>query len=213
MSSTKVRSRSEQRNETRAAILEAAIELFSRKGYEGAATTEIARACNAPVPLIMYHFESKEGLWRAAVSEIYRRIERALDEGMAGLAGLEGEAALRTAVKVQITAIARHPEYMRLLLHEGAQHSERLVWLVETHQRRLSERSIELIRFAQYLGYAPDIDPMHAKYIYSGAFSLAIALAPEYEVMTGERLVDDAFIDRHIDACFEVLFQNRSRSG
>ncbi len=206
-------SRNEQKENTRAAVLEAAIEAFSKKGFEGTSTTEIAKASGAPVPLIMYHFQSKEGLWRAAVDEIFARVDTFMDKGMAAISAADGEEAIRAAVKVQISAIAAYPEYMRLILQEGAQKSDRLNWLVETHQRRMSDKYIEQIKAAQVLGFIPDMDPMHLKYILSGAFSFAIALAPEYEIITGRQVLNDQFIDQHIDACFSLLFRKPNASG
>ena len=206
----KIASRAEQKAQTRGAILEAAIDLFSRRGFDGTTTTAIGKACGAQVPLIVYHYGSKEHLWQAAVGEIYRRVRADVDAGLAGI-GEDAKPAerLRGAIRAQIGAVARNPAYMRLLLQEGTEDSDRLRWLVEHHQRRLSDESIELIRMAQQAGYLPEVDPMHAKYILSGAFSLAIALAPEYKVMTGENVVDEAFINRHVDVCFDLLFRTR----
>ncbi|HHY97757.1 MAG TPA: TetR/AcrR family transcriptional regulator [Firmicutes bacterium] len=44
-------------------ILQAAISLIARKGYEGTSVREIAEAANTTVPMIYYYFDSKEGLY------------------------------------------------------------------------------------------------------------------------------------------------------
>ncbi|QUI23704.1 TetR/AcrR family transcriptional regulator [Vallitalea pronyensis] len=43
-------------------ILQAALEIFSSKSFEGSRIEEIARAANVPKSLIYYHFKSKEDI-------------------------------------------------------------------------------------------------------------------------------------------------------
>jgi len=48
--------------DTRRRILETAIEVFAREGYEGTSTRELAAAAGVNLPAIQYYFGSKEGL-------------------------------------------------------------------------------------------------------------------------------------------------------
>jgi Transcriptional regulator len=59
-------------DERRALILEAARGVFSRFGYEGARTQEIARAAGVSEALIYRHFSSKEVLHTAVLRETIR---------------------------------------------------------------------------------------------------------------------------------------------
>lgn len=52
---------------TRAAILDAAREIFTLRGYDGAGTREIAERAGVNAALISRYFGSKEGLFREAV--------------------------------------------------------------------------------------------------------------------------------------------------
>lgn len=54
-------------------IITEAIKLFNKKGFYGASIREIADAAGATKPVIYYHYDSKEGLYKEIVS-------RALDE-------------------------------------------------------------------------------------------------------------------------------------
>ena len=61
----------QQRGEdTRRRILETAIEIFARDGYEGASTRVLAQQAGINLPAIQYYFGSKEGLYRAAIEHI-----------------------------------------------------------------------------------------------------------------------------------------------
>jgi AcrR family transcriptional regulator len=54
--------------QTRQALVKAALKLFGTLGYDGASTREIAAAANANIGSIAYHFGGKEGL-RLAVAD------------------------------------------------------------------------------------------------------------------------------------------------
>ena len=60
--------------ETKARILEAALELFAANGFEGASTRTIAERAGVNLPAIQYYFGSKEGLYRAVVEQFSRNL-------------------------------------------------------------------------------------------------------------------------------------------
>lgn len=55
-------------------LLEAAIDVFARHGYDGASTRMLARAAGANLQAIPYYFGGKEGLYLAAADYIAGRI-------------------------------------------------------------------------------------------------------------------------------------------
>lgn len=95
---------------------------------------------------------------------------------------------------------------MRILFQEGTQESERLTWMVQTHQSRLSTVLMQIIGRAQREGLLPEMNLAHAKFIISGAFCLPIVLAAEVKLVSGEDALSPEFIDRHIDNCLQMLF-------
>jgi AcrR family transcriptional regulator len=68
------RARRDRGGETRAQLIEAALEVFGRLGYEGATTREIAKAANANLAAIVYHFGSKEALHIAVAEHVVASI-------------------------------------------------------------------------------------------------------------------------------------------
>ncbi len=62
---TEIRSASEQ---TRTRLLDAAREVFSQYGFQGATVREICRRANANVAAVSYHFGSKDGLLAEALN-------------------------------------------------------------------------------------------------------------------------------------------------
>jgi AcrR family transcriptional regulator len=57
-------------DETRRKIIQAAISLFGRHGFEGASTRDIAALAGVNAPALQYYFENKEGLYRACAQSI-----------------------------------------------------------------------------------------------------------------------------------------------
>jgi TetR/AcrR family transcriptional regulator len=197
--------RAQRRDATRQRIIDAAIDLFAGRGFDGTALPAIASACGVAVPLMIYHFKTKEALWQAAVAEIFAQVAAHIAGFQQQIDAAAGADFYRICARAHITALARHPQYMRIMFQEGTQASDRLTWLVETHQNRMTATLMAIIDRAQTEGVVPAMDLAHAKFIFSGAFCLPIVLGPEYRLVTGEDSATDAFIERHIDACLRLL--------
>jgi TetR/AcrR family transcriptional regulator, regulator of cefoperazone and chloramphenicol sensitivity len=61
--------------DTRRRILDAALEVFSAEGYDGASTRLLAERAGVNLPAIQYYFGSKEGLFRAVIDSIIEHTE------------------------------------------------------------------------------------------------------------------------------------------
>lgn len=62
--------RSDRGAETRTQLIEAALDVFGRLGYEGATTRQIAKAANVNLAAIVYHFGGKEALHIAVAEHV-----------------------------------------------------------------------------------------------------------------------------------------------
>jgi AcrR family transcriptional regulator len=56
--------------DTRARLLAAARELFATRGFEGTSVRALTEAAGANLGAVTYHFDSKEGLYRALLEEV-----------------------------------------------------------------------------------------------------------------------------------------------
>lgn len=68
------RARHDRGAETRQRLVEAALDVFGRYGFEGATTRQIAKEAKANLAAIVYHFGSKEALHLAVAEYIVGRI-------------------------------------------------------------------------------------------------------------------------------------------
>ena len=76
-----------RKGDTRDVLLETAIEVFSRLGYEGASNRVLASTAGVNQALIAYHFGSKQGLYLAVFDEIARRVGSRVDALACSLEG------------------------------------------------------------------------------------------------------------------------------
>jgi AcrR family transcriptional regulator len=81
------RSREDRGAETRARLLEAALDVFGHEGFEGATTRKIARQADANLAAILYHFGSKEALYLAVAEHVIGEIAARLGQPLAGVRG------------------------------------------------------------------------------------------------------------------------------
>ena len=54
---------------TRETILDAALDAFAEKGFDGASIADIAARAQVPKSLLQYHFGSKEELWKTCLEQ------------------------------------------------------------------------------------------------------------------------------------------------
>ncbi|MEU4657414.1 TetR family transcriptional regulator [Streptomyces sp. NPDC023723] len=109
---------------TRAVLLKAARQRFGRLGYERTTLRDVAADAGVNAALIKRYFESKEGLFKAALSES----PRFLDRGEGGT--VEDRAGLLRALTLQLTspngtAAEDHPALL-LLRTSGNDHVDAL---------------------------------------------------------------------------------------
>ncbi len=186
---------------SRERILEAALECFSERGYDGATTREIARRAGVNLGLIKYYFDGKERLWREAVTRTFDELREGLADALQEAGAFDDRARLRLLMRRYVRWVAHHPEFIRLMHDEGKHDSARMRWLVDRHVRPLFETTLTALRSGQEIGALPArIDPLHFHYILIGAVALVFHQAPECRRLTGREPSDDAFIEAHADA-------------
>ena len=58
--------------------MNAAMELFARKGYTGSSIREICQAAGVTKPVLYYHFRSKEQLYQELMLDIFNQTRKNL---------------------------------------------------------------------------------------------------------------------------------------
>jgi len=106
---------------TKDAILRAAVKVFARHGYAGGRVEQISRAAKSYDRMIYYYFGSKQGLYVAALEDIYRRFDEA--EGALEIDETRPAEALKAMIRFIWDYYQAHPEFIALLntenMHRG----------------------------------------------------------------------------------------------
>lgn len=185
----RVTTRAQQREQTRARIVEAAIEAFADQGFDGSSTRDIAARADLSQGLLSYHYETKADLWRAAADRIFSDVATSLETDLDEQPPAAEVA--REAIRAFVRLNARRPELFHFMVDAGRHDDERMRYLVDTHLRRWFTTVASISD--------SDTEAAHLYYALAGASSLFFAVAPECRALTGVDPDDDVVVERHAD--------------
>ncbi|MFN3523216.1 MAG: TetR/AcrR family transcriptional regulator [Phenylobacterium sp.] len=175
---------------TAARIRAAALDLFSRLGFERTTLADIAAAAGVSQPALHYHFQDKAQLWRAAMLELRAVIaeeERLLDVAADAPAIVQLRMALRLFLKISW----EHPALGRIVALEGMAGGERMQWLEAHLTGPRNRRLVELARAAIAAGDLRSFPPEQLVITLQAAGVGVINLRPMMELTFG-RPLDEA---------------------
>lgn len=201
--------RATQKAETRARILQCALDVFAAQGFAAASVRDIASAASVNHGLIRYHFGDKEGLWKAAVAFLFERLhaETAVPPEEAELSRYDQT---RARLRRYVAYCARHPEHARIMVQESVVDSERLRWAVTNFIRPDHEALAQTLNELMAEGVYPRV-PLHSlMYILSAAAQTIFTLAAEVRLIYGIDACDDSVIEAHADTLLILLFEHRA---
>jgi TetR/AcrR family transcriptional regulator len=184
--------REEKREETRAKILDAALKVFSDRGFAGAGTREIANQAGVNQGLITYHFKSKDVLWREAANKIFTQARESIIEEALRNVDADPLTLQSNFIKAYVRFVAKHPELLRFMVEEGKQPGERVRWLVDTHLKPMYDH-------LPFLSSVNDDLKPHFFYAMTGAASLMFAVRPVCKRLTGVDPRDNRVIEAHAE--------------
>lgn len=194
-----------QSEATRRKILEAALNAFSERGFDGASTRDIADTAGVNQAMIGYHFASKEDLWRATVDLLFTRMRQELGDRRLVGARLTEDAGWRETLRAYVHYCARHPEHARLMVQESIRGGPRLDWMVE---RYIAPGHAHGQPFLDAFSPSTVHLPMHRAaliYIIVAACQIPYVLAAEIQSSTGFDTKSETFINAHLDMLFELF--------
>lgn len=195
--------RSEQ---TRAHILEIALEEFSSHGFEAVSLRDIADQAGVNHAMIRYHFGSKDALWKESTTYLFQRLREELPplDLSTGDANLDD---LKQYVRNYVRYCARHPEHARLMVQESIAGSERLKWAAQTFIRPAHESTLQMITNAQQGNGISNIDPLMLLYMIVSVVQMPYLLTAELKYTHGRDALAPEAIEAHADAVIWLFFR------
>ncbi len=178
-------------------ILDAAEDLFSKRGFDGVTIREVATLANVDTALAHYYFTSKQGLFDAVLS---RRAEQVFSERMAAFDRYEAEHGDHATVEGAVAAFiipllerARNGDigwknYFRLiaLVNNDASH---VALSIMSYFDPLVHRLIALVKRA--LPEAPEEELFWCFHFLTGSLTLALSRTGRLDRVSGGRCKSD----------------------
>lgn len=195
--------RPQERTEiTRRKLMNAAIQEFSDKGYDGVTVRDIEVNADVQRGLLKYHFGDKANLWKEAISAIFGELRDFRQDRLEMAQDLPPNERLAFRIRSFVRFSAKHPELNRLMIQEGKSDSWRMAYMAEYFIRSSMEELRVLIDQEFEIC---DRDFFHWYYMFIGAGALAFNVAPEAKRLFGVDVSDEDVITRHAHLTANVL--------
>ncbi len=199
MAMSKIKSARPGSDEGQRRILLAARTAFATHGFEGASLRAISADAGVLHTAMLYHFPSKDTLWRAVMADMFEAVEARFAAVGVKFADEPPSKLARALVREFVAFCASCPQLHRIMTFEGCSDSERLSWLVDNYSRRLFD-SVGLMASVA----SPLIaDPIRLYYAVIGLSASAFTLAPEYRRLCGR----DPFAPDEVAATADLVEQ------
>lgn len=193
--------------ETRAAILEAALRLFSERGFEGAALRDIAALAKVEHSLVRYHFDDKDTLWRAALRRLIDHMNATMAQSWRDTRGRPAIERFERFVRDYVRYCAQHPEHARIMVQEAVGQNDRVAWIAEEIVRPQHRGFARLLETLMTEGWLPRVPVRSLIYILSAAAQAPFTLAGEVEAVYGVDTATEAEIDAHAEALMALVIR------
>jgi TetR/AcrR family transcriptional regulator len=174
--------------QSRAAILQAAVREFAHEGIAGARTDAIARAAKVNKALLYYYFKDKEALYGAVVDQVFGGLIACVGEALSR--DLPPREKILAYAGAHFDYVASHPLYPRIVQGEmmgaGRGTANHLEPIVKKYFRPLFGRVAEVLKAGQAVGEFRSVDPMHFIPSMIAVIVFYFTAAPVMRVMTGK---------------------------
>jgi TetR/AcrR family transcriptional regulator len=174
--------------QSRAAILQAAVHEFAQEGIAGARTDAIARAAKVNKALLYYYFKDKEALYGAVLDQVFGGLLACVGEVLSR--DLPPREKIIAYAGAHFDYIASHPLYPRIVQGEmmgaGRGRATQLERIVKQYFRPLFGRVADVLKTGQARGDFRPVDPLHFVPSMIAVIVFYFTSAPVTRVMTGK---------------------------
>ena len=140
------------------AILDAAIGVFTEKGYDGASIAEIAKRSKLPKANVYYYFGSKEAIYKTLIGDLIAQWDKALSE-----LTVEREPAEAIAgyIRAKLEFSRRHAAQSRMFANEAVHGGRFISRKDRAHMLAITLEKAEIFKAWAAAGKMDPVDPIH----------------------------------------------------
>jgi TetR/AcrR family transcriptional regulator len=172
--------------ESRAAILNAAVREFAQEGVAGARIEAIARSAGVNKALLYYYFKDKEAIYRAVLDEVFGGVRAAIHTALSQ--ELSPRAKLASYICAHFDYIASNPLYPRIVQAEflrAGRDPSRLQRIAKEYFRPVFLEISALLEAGAKRGDFRQVDPLHFIPSMISVIVFYFNTAPIMKLMTG----------------------------
>jgi AcrR family transcriptional regulator len=186
--------------------MQAALNEFATFGYDGATLRSIAKDAHVSISLLVYHFKSKNTLWRTVIDDVFARMATVHTLDDERLESAPASEKLRIVVARMVRIFSEYPALHRLMTLECHQMSDRLIWMCEKYVKRNSDALCNLIFRGQQEGSVIEGDPARIRLAIVAMAAVPFSVAAEYQYLTKTSPFNLPEIDANIQLIEDLLF-------
>jgi len=156
-------------DQRRALIVQNAVELFSRKGFRGTTTRELAMASGISEPVLYQHFETKRALYEAILEAKSSEYEPRLEEELRGLSESgDNRAYFAKVANLLLDFYLNDARYVRLLMFSSLEGGELAELFYDRHVTVFYQELTRHLKNQMDQGVLRNDDPLVAARLFAG---------------------------------------------
>lgn len=200
----------QQRSEvTKALIIKSAIRSFSESGFTGCNMQELAKEAGFSYQLILYHFETKENLWKAAFQQVLEDTLSNVDNEFRELEKLSPArqlSAFKKTIYKYFENNLKYPQFRKMVSQEMMANSHLyhsvmkpiLTGFVNTYLKSVES----LIATGLIKKYSAD----EVAFIITSFATCDIHMKDEYEGFSKLKISSKKFLEKQTNLVMKILF-------
>lgn len=183
--SSRPKRRQRRPEEVKARLIDAAIRAFAQLGFSGASLRAIAGEAGVTIQLLVYHFSTKEELWRQAMTEAFSTFDQ-LHHHEPLPADTPVVDRIRRYISDLVLFTGARPDLLRIMIQEAGQVTPRMTWLAENRTAPMFNEFCALAKEGQEAGVVCDTPPSRLFYAAAAIASLPYSVSAEYKYLVGK---------------------------
>lgn len=151
-------------------LIDVAIDLFSRKGFSGTTTKEIAAAAGVTEAIIFRHFATKQDLYKAILDKRCATPEAQawFSEAKQFMDANDDEGLFRALITTIVQCNRESPQFERLMLHAALEGDELAIMHHNQFALPIGKQLMEYITKRQREGAIRPVDPKAVLFAVAG---------------------------------------------
>lgn len=188
------------------ALLKAAIDLFSERGFDGVSLSQIAAAANADTGLTRYYFGSKAKLWEAAMTYLSDCFSNTLSAENTFTEGTKTDA-LKSLITTFLFTSAQWPQVSRVIVFDGDKSDARGEFIKTRFVAPFYHLLSDLIDDAKTEGMIADVSTRTIFFMLTHGGSFPMSIPVLTNALPGGDIRSPEGIREHAEAIVRLLLR------